>query len=173
VNVILAAVRRFPTVRARREVASIRVTLARRAGCGVRGPVLEEELTNELGDSVGNGAGGLPAAVAGVAAVGDATAAGGVTAAGGATAAGGCAGTGMGRGMGTGGAGGIVGAGGGGGGGVVGIGRETVGSDTVMGGKPTSPRACAESTPAAAATKQTAIIRATVGIRRRFTRFTL
>jgi hypothetical protein len=57
------------------------------------------------------------------------------------------------------------GAGGGGGGGGGGrgsetVGSETVGSETVIGGRPTSPSACAENRPAAAVAHETANIRA-------------
>jgi hypothetical protein len=55
---------------------------------------------------------------------------------------------------------------GGGGGGDVGSGSETVGSETVIGGRPTSPSACAENRPAAAVTHETARIRANFVSRR-------
>jgi hypothetical protein len=73
----------------------------------------------------------------------------------------------VGRGTGTGlGAGGRFGAGGGGGSGTgaggVGVGSVTVGSETVIGGRPTWPSARAESTPAVAAAQETASVRTRV-----------
>ena len=103
-------------------------------------------------------AGAGAAGVAGVAGMAGGAAVGGV----------GTAGAGTGPGTGAGGIRGGAGAGTGGGGGV-GMGRETVGRETVIGGRPTSPSACAESTPAAAAAQETASIRARVEIRRTFT----
>jgi hypothetical protein len=61
------------------------------------------------------------------------------------------------------------GAGAGAGGGGVGTGSETVGRETVIGGRPTSPSACAESTPAAAAAVETARVRANFVSRRTLT----
>jgi hypothetical protein len=73
----------------------------------------------------------------------------------------------VGRGTGTGvGAGGSLGAGGGGGSGTGagegGAGRVTVGTETVIGGRPTWPSARAESTPAVAAAQETASVRTRV-----------
>jgi hypothetical protein len=169
VKVILAAVLRLPLRRTRVVVARSRVTRAGPAGLNTPGRAVDEEVPTVLGDPIGGGAAaGLPGAgagvLAGVPAEGGVTA--GVAAAGGVTAGGVTAG-----GVGTETDGRVTRGGGGGGGsgagGVVAVGSVTVGSDTVIGGRPTWPRARAESAPAVAAAQKRTSVRARVERRNR------
>jgi hypothetical protein len=169
--VILVARRRIPSTRTRVGVARSRVTRARlfvpdgrrarsEATDELVAPV-EDELpveANVATDPEGavGGAGALLDGL-GIAGVVDGLGAGvgGGDTVGTGTGGGGIVGVGTGRGAG-------AGAGGGG----VGTGSETVGRETVIGGRPTSPSACAESTPAAAAAVETARVRANFVSRR-------
>jgi hypothetical protein len=149
--VILAARRCFPCTRTRLDVARSRVTRPRRLARLEEELPVDEDVANELDEPVGRGTAlppveGVGAAPAPLGAAG--TVGAGIVGAGAIAGAGGIVGVGVSTG------------GGGGGGGVGGSGREMVGTETVIPGTPTSPSACADSTPAAAAAHETASIRA-------------
>jgi hypothetical protein len=162
--VILAARRRPPSTWTRVGVARSRVTRARRFVPDDGGPARSES-PDELVAPV---EGELPLDEDGAAEPEEAGGAAGVPVEGLGGAGDGDGGVGAGVGSGTVGAGGgggrIVvtgtgsgsGAGGGGGGVGSGSGSETVGSETVIGGRPTSPSACPENRPAAAVAHETA-----------------
>jgi hypothetical protein len=172
VKAILAARRRLPSPRTRVDVARSRVTRARRFVPDDGGPARSEA----PGEGVAPVEGELPLdgnVAAGPEETGGAA---GVPVEGLGGGGGGGVGAGVGSGSGSGGGGGGSGSGsgsgaggGGGGSGSETVGSETVGSETVIGGRPTSPSACAESTPAAAVADETARIRAKF-VRRRMCR---